>query len=111
MEKAKQFLKDWGWVIGLGALGVVLLIVTAGKYSAPLKSAAGRLEEIKADRKASKKLVEEGREAALKAVDAEYDATIQKMDGYDAIKLETLKTNPRERARFLARVAAKRRVG
>ena len=100
------WLKRWGWVLAFAAGAIVVFILTAGRVRPNVKAVVAG---AKAEAEATKLVSRIGRDEAKKLIEKQHEETIANLDEKERVQAAKLRDDPAARARFYARVAARKR--
>lgn len=100
-----SFCKRWGWVLVFVLVAIVVIVLTAGKVRPDI---GAEIQAAKAEADAEKLKAQYGREVAKRKIEEQYVETIRELDTKEREQEAKLKDDAAARAKFYARVAAKR---
>lgn len=91
-----KFLKEWGWLITLAVVGVIIFLFTAGKKSDVLEILAKEKDIVDQKSAIRKKQAAEGLAAAKAEVEKKYAAELEKLDANQKTRATELAHRPDE---------------
>lgn len=100
-EKVTAFVKRWSWLalVGLGSLLTWILT-----HRSPRKVVRTELRTLQAEETVQKVIAEQGRDAALAQVQADYEKKKRNLHDEEREQAEMLKSDPIALARWLASI-------